>query len=66
MGTSSIQQYVVKRSAPKASGGYYHRNEPMTLLAEYDPYIAGLIRKLQDEVRTERGRGRWHSPHSTH
>ena len=29
-----------------------------TLLEEYDPYIAGLIRKLQKEVRTERNRFR--------
>ena len=29
-----------------------------TLLEEYDPYIAGLIRNLQREVRTERIRSR--------
>ncbi len=27
-----------------------------TLLEEYDPYIAGLIRNLQREVRSERNR----------
>ena len=33
-----------------------HLGHPTTLLEEYDPYIAGLIRNLQREVRSERKR----------
>ncbi len=33
-----------------------HLGHQTTLLEEYDPYIAGLIRNLQREVRSERKR----------
>jgi hypothetical protein len=36
-----------------------------TLLEEYDPYIAGLIRNLQREVRVERNRVYNRIPHTT-
>lgn len=38
--------------------GTDHPGQSATLLEEYDPYIAGLIRKLQREVRGERNRFR--------
>ena len=33
-----------------------HLGHQTTLFEEYDPYIAGLIRNLQREVRSERKR----------
>jgi len=33
-----------------------HLGHQTTLLEEYDPYIAGLIRNLQREVRAEKKR----------
>ena len=33
-----------------------HLGHQTTLLEEYDPYIAGLIRNLQREVRADRKR----------
>ncbi|MEC7501173.1 MAG: hypothetical protein VX970_05550 [Planctomycetota bacterium] len=41
-----------------------HLGHQTTLLEEYDPYIAGLIRNLQREVRAEKKRN--HSRIVTH
>jgi hypothetical protein len=42
----------------RMSGLSASRIRPSDLLPWADPYIAGLVRKLQDEVRQETGRGK--------
>jgi len=40
-------------------------SNPTTLLEEYDPYIAGLIRKLQHEVHLDRNGSRHRTTRAT-
>jgi hypothetical protein len=64
MDATKIHQFVIHRKGPQGLNRIRRGGEPLTLLEEYDPYIAGLIRKLQHEVRDERSERRWQYPQS--
>ncbi len=61
MDATTIHQFVINRTGTQA---LEPTGNGTTLLEEYDPYIAGLIRKLQNEVRDERVHRRWRYPNS--
>lgn len=52
--TQRIVCTAVRGSEPGLSGGNRISYKPSELLPWADPYIAGLVRKLQSEVRFER------------